>query len=149
MDTDDLRHDDGSARSYEIVDEFWPYDGPHTVATMTSAANGVAQLVRYLNNATQHGVASGPALGRIVGSVTSMVGGLDQLLGQLARAADMLADDPSLYDDQSPREQGGAVARDMAYHLRNSRVRAAELANSLTRASQLGSRLGHRSEGEA
>ena len=148
-DLERLRHDDGRPDPYEIVEEFWPYDGPHRNAD--AAAVLVARLVRYMNNATQpgySGIPNAPTLGRIVGSLAATAYALDQLSDQLAWAADRFADDPTLYDDQRPREQGGVTALDLAAVLREVRTTARLLAVKLDRANALGSRLGHRSEGE-
>lgn len=146
---DRLRHVDGRPDPYEIVEEFWPYDGPHDNADAASVL--VARLVRYMNNATQPGypgVPNAPTLGRIVGNVTATAYALDQLLDQLAQAAERFANDPTLYDDQAPREQGGDTARELDIELRVARHNARTLATALDRANALGSRLGHRSAGE-
>lgn len=144
-DVDDLRTSDGDPDPYDIVEEFWPYDGPHEHVEAASVL--VARLVRYLNNATQPGypgVSSAPGLGRIVGNLSATAYALDQLLDQLAQHAVSFADDPSLYDDQDPSGQGGSVARELDIELRVARHNARTLATALDRANGLGSRLGHR-----
>lgn len=143
-----LRHVDGRPDPYMIVEEFWPYDGPHRNADAASLL--VARLVRYMNNATQpgySGVPNAPTLGRIVGNLSATAYALDQLTDQLAIAADRLADDPTLYDDQRPREQGGVTALDLAASLREARIAVRLLVVKIDRANALGSRLGHRSDG--
>lgn len=149
MNTDDLRDDDGDPDADAIIAEFWPYDGPHTTWKVRRALYAAAELIRYANNATQDGPRNGPTLGASVGSVSALVYRLDQLLGQLANAAERVAADPTLYDDQAPREQGGATAREMAHDLDAARRGLLGLRPTLDRAGHLGSRLGHRSEGEA
>jgi hypothetical protein len=42
----------------QVVDATWHYDGPHDPETVTSAAQALPRLVRYLNNATRPGKAS-------------------------------------------------------------------------------------------
>lgn len=151
MNTDDLRDEDGDPRVDDIVEEFWSYDGPHTPWKIRSALYAATQLIRYANNATQYPdrIANGPLLGVGAGSVNALTYGLDQLLDQLARAAERVAEDPTLYDDRAPREQGGDTARGLAAELDQVRRGLLAVRPALDRAAQLGSRLGHRSEGEA
>lgn len=146
-----LRHDGGSPSPYEIVEEFWPYDGARDPYFTSSAATAVAHLVRYLNNSTQYAAAvpDGPTLGRVVSQLSGVVYGLDQLLAQLATAAERIADDPTLYDHNAPREQGGVTARELASDLIATRYRLRDLREPIDHANQLGGTLGHRSEGES
>lgn len=148
MDIDELRHDDGTPSAYEILEEFWPYDGPHSSHSMASAATAIAGLVRYLNNSTQYGVANAPTLWRIVAQVSTAADRFDQLLEQLERAARTLADDPTLRDagrGEPPR----AVALDLAEQMLTARKANRPLMHALDQASATSSRLGHRSEGGA
>jgi hypothetical protein len=149
-DLDYLRDDEGDPRADDIVQAFWPYDGPHSGWRISQAAFAASRLVRYMNNATQgqRGPGDAPAIGRIVGSVSSIVYGLDQLLDQLASAAAHLADDPTLYDDRNPSGQGGATARELAQVLEIARDRLRSSRGDIDRANILSGRLGHRSAGE-
>lgn len=147
-DTNDLRHDDGSPSSYEIVEHFWAYDGPHSRETMASAATTLAELVRYLNNSTQYGVSEAPTLWRIIAQVSTAVDRFDQLLDQLERAAETLADDATMYD-AARREPPHVVALLLADNLSRARQSMDEPRRALDAAAQVASRLGHRSEGEA
>lgn len=146
-DYDRLRHDDGSPAPYQIVEEFWPYDGPHSRETMASAATMAAELVRYLNNSTQYGVHEAPTLWRIVAQVSTAVDRFDQLLDQLRRAAQALADDPTLYD-AGRGEPADAVAGELASWLNTARRLNRPLMYALDQASSVSSRLGHRSDDE-
>lgn len=142
-----LRRDDGRPDPYEIVEEFWPYDGPHRNADAASVL--VARLVRYMNNATQpgySGIPDAPTLGRIVGNLNATAYALDQLLDQLSHAAGRFAADPSLYDDQAPNAQGGGTALELQAELFGARVPLAALIRKIDRANALGSRLGHRTD---
>jgi hypothetical protein len=149
-DIDRLRHDDGAPSAYEIVEEFWPYGGTRDPFFTSSAATAVAHLVRYLNISTQHADALSdvPALGRVVSGLSATVYRLDQLLGQLATAAERFADDPTLRDEQHPGKQSGATARELALMLRATRDEMRNVRPLIDLADQLGSRLGHQSEGE-
>lgn len=150
-DIDRLRHDDGSPAPYKIVEEFWPDGGPRDPFSTSSAATAVAHLVRYLNISTQHAdaLSNVPALGRVVAGLSATVYRLDQLLGQLATAAERFADDPTLRDDQHPGKQGGATARELGLMLRATRDEMRNVRPVIDHANQLGGRLGHRSEGES
>lgn len=92
--------------AYEVVEQHWPYDGPHSDESVESAATAVGRLVRYLNNATwpyKKVVAGGPTLYRVLSSLNGAVYGLDQLLRQLQETARELAADESMYDDRRDR----------------------------------------------
>jgi hypothetical protein len=90
----------------EVIEATWHYDGPHNADTVTSAAQAVPLLVRYLNNATQPSKASLPyavTAYRIISQIAAATDLLPQVLGQLARFLETQAVDPSLYDDRRDR----------------------------------------------
>lgn len=87
----------------DLIEEHFPYDGPHTPTRVGDAASCVDDLTRYLANATYPNkpvTEWAPAIRRVAGQLSNGVGHLPQVLGQLARALDKLADDPSMFDDR-------------------------------------------------
>jgi hypothetical protein len=136
--------DDGRLEAYEIVERFWPYDGPYSDEHTTAAAVMVGRLGRYLNNATQKrdGLPYAAVAGRVVAELSGAVAGLEQLLGQLARFLDRQADtDPSLYDDRRDRP-GAMTARETATALVAAIDAVSELYAALAEPARLASHLG-------
>lgn len=138
-----LRDADGDPDAYEIVEEFWPYDGPYGTWRTAAAATMIAQTVRYLNNATQKQSAMPHAAtaGQVLSGVSAAVFGLQQLTQQLAAFAERKADDPTLYDDRHDRA-GAVTALDLAAELQELQPVLADLAGRLQRASGIASHLG-------
>jgi hypothetical protein len=102
--------DDERLDPFEIVERFWPYDGPYSDELTSAAAVMIGRLGRYLNNATQKGdgLPYVAAAARVVAQLHGAVAGFEQLLVQLARFLQREADtNPSLYDDR--RDRPGAV----------------------------------------
>ncbi|MGQ0576172.1 MAG: hypothetical protein ACT4RN_18505, partial [Pseudonocardia sp.] len=92
--------------AYELVERYWPYDGPYCAELTTAAALMVERLVRYLNNATFGKPAALPAAstaGYVLASLQAAVFGFDQLCGQLGGVAAELAEDPTLNDHRRDR----------------------------------------------
>lgn len=133
---------DGGPDPYEIVERFWPYDGPYSDEHTTAAAVLIGRLGRYLNNATQKrdGLPYAAVVGRVVENVRGAVAGYEQLLGQLARFLDQEAEhNPSLYDDRGDRP-GAFTARETSAAL----VEAIEAVHVLDAALAEPSRLAYR-----
>ncbi len=106
--------DEELASGQEVVEQHWPYDGPHGFHRTSTAAETMDQLVRYLNNATcidttlPH-AASGHDVIRGVGSA---IHGLDQLLEQLAQFyLRHAATNPDLYGDRRDRTRRSHPSR--------------------------------------
>lgn len=130
-----------------VIEEFFPYDGPHSRDSVADAASGAAALVRYLNNATGPGngrrtLDRAPTVWRVLGGVHSLVAGLDQLLGQLAAAAQRQAGDPTLYDDRRDRP-GSATAGEVAAYLEHGRMWCGRASEAVGSAREVCSHLGH------
>ncbi|HEV2779107.1 MAG TPA: hypothetical protein VGX25_06850 [Actinophytocola sp.] len=136
--------------AYEIVERFWPYDGPHSSDTVTDAATAVGQLVRYMNNATWNPrLLNGPSLYRVLSSLNSAAYGLDQLLEQLAEAARTLAGDSTMYDDRRDRP-ASATALELAEAITAARRAFAGVPRrEVERAAGLACHLGHDSVRDA
>lgn len=131
----------------EVIEDYFPYDGPHSRDSVVGAVYGAAALVRYLNNATGPGdggrtVERGPIVYRVVGGVQDLVEGLDQLLGQLADAVVRLAGDPTLYDDRRDRGAGVTLGQVVA-GLEQARRWGGGMAAALGSARDGSSHLGH------
>lgn len=85
----------------EIVEQYWPYDGPHSPERLGTALAAVAELVRYSNNASQHSKNLGyaPEGYRALGGMSRATGDMPQLFGQLATWAEQLSQDPTVRHD--------------------------------------------------
>lgn len=88
-----------------IVDQYWPYDGPHDDDQTRQGAVAIARLVRYLNNATGPGhrdsaLPYAATANSVVAGLAGMAGLMPQLLEQLAGFLQAQANDPTLYDDR-------------------------------------------------
>lgn len=122
-----IRYDDETRLdAYEIVEQFWPYDGPYSEEHTSAAAMMIGRLGRYLNNATQKrgGLPYAAVAGRVLGELRDAVAGSEQLIVQLARFLDAEAEtNPSLYDDRRDRP-GAATAHQTAVALNDDVVPA-------------------------
>ena len=129
---------------YEVVERYWPYDGPYEAELTNSAALLIERLIRYLNNATTKPSALPYAAvaGSVIGSLHAAVAGMDQLTRQLARFATAQADDPSLYDDRGDRP-GAQAAFELAAALTDAAPAVAELTDRLVRARRISYHLGN------
>ncbi len=132
----------------DFVEEHFPYDGPHNPDQAREAASALADLVRYLNNATGPGndaatLPYAPHAYRLIGSTNAAVGGMDQLFAQLSRSLSRFANDPTLYDDRRGEYVGGHTASEAAYALDMARDSLRKAASDLQRAWGLTSHLGH------
>ena len=140
-----IPHDDDTRLdAYEIVERFWPYDGPYSDERTTAAVLMIGQLGRYLNNATQKrdGLPYAAVVGRVLADLAGAVAGYEQLLGQLARYLDREAErDPSLYDDRRDRP-GARTAREAAVALIEAVDAVRDLNTALTEPSRLTYHLG-------
>lgn len=85
----------------DVVDQHWPFDGPHSAKRTTDALDAVARLVRYLDNATSSpdGLGSAQETYNALGGLSDTAGRLPQLLQQLSAWANELATDTSLGHD--------------------------------------------------
>ena len=129
---------------YEIVEQFWPYDGPYSDEHTSSAALMIGRLGRYLNNATQKrdGLPYVAVVGRVVGELHAAVAGYEQLLGQLSGYLEREADtNPSVYDDRRDRP-GASTAHEVAVYLRAAIADVRKLSALLAAAGQRVSHLG-------
>lgn len=144
-----LRDSDGDPDAYEIVEEFWPYDGPYGTWRTGSAATMIARTVRYLNNATQKQSAMPHAAtaGKVLSGISDAMFGLHQLTEQLAEFAAGHANGNSakLYDDRHDRT-GAATALELAMELEELQPVLTDLASRLQRASGIASHIGERSD---
>jgi hypothetical protein len=125
---------------YRWIEDRFPYDGPHSRDTVIEAALVLSRLVRYLNNATQPGIARhtlewAHTVDQIVGNMAGAAYGQNQLLEQLALSLTQQAsNDPTLYDDRREDAHPGAVtANDAATALMQAVDTADQLGASLDR----------------
>jgi hypothetical protein len=139
----------------EAIADVVPYDGPHDMWTVRAAADGVSQLVRYLNNATgpwnaKHTLEYAATTDSIVGSIKAAAYGLDQLLGQLRDGMVEQANRSDLYDASATRrddtEAAQSVATELAARINDARAAASGLAHALEAAHSMSARLGNRTD---
>lgn len=139
-------HDDDRDRLDELT-AIWPYDGPHSAKTVTDAARGISELVRYINNATS-------TIGRyrymsqtasVAGSLAAAAYGLDQLLHQMNVAIGKHIDAGDLYDDHCPQDPfAGAARADVArQQTEEARAAATILAQRLSELHNTMNAIGH------
>lgn len=127
----------------EIVEMYWPYDGPRDPELTASAAVAIERLTRYLNNTTQYdsGVPYAATVGAIMTAQRAAVQLQDQLLDQCQRRLIAVADDPNLYDwtssDTSPRQ----IALDGATKIQAAQEARARYAAALAEATKETGRL--------
>ena len=121
-----------------------PYDGDTTVA----AAEGSADLARYLNYATQHpgGVPYPATADRILGGLRDAVDRMPQTLAQLAARGRDAAGNPNAYvyrDDRDHDEAAvNAAVDELAGDLAAARQAAVVLASLLSTAQSCANRIG-------
>ena len=132
-----------------VVGQFWPLHGPYSPERTAGAAATAAELVRYLNHATQSGPDGVPAAAtayRTVGGLQAAAGGLAQTLSQLDRHVQLWSEHAALYDDTAGRDdQAAAAARAEAASaaLDDAVLVARSLAHALARVHGELGHLGH------
>jgi hypothetical protein len=132
----------------DVVDTYWPYDGPHDDDHTIQAGRAIGRLVRYLNNATGPGhresaLPYAPTAYHAISGVAHAVGLLPQLLDQLAGFLDEQADDPTLYDDRHGEWAANDTAIAAADWLRDAVRHAHALGSSLSNAGRHAGHLGN------
>lgn len=128
------------------IEEFFPYDGPHSRDRVADAAHGLSGLVRYMNNATQpskpYTLDWAATVDRVLGGVGAAAYGLDQLFDQLSGGLERQASNPTLYDDRRDRP-GADTANHAASALGKARAAAAALADAIEEARSFTHHLGN------
>jgi hypothetical protein len=127
----------------DVIEEYWPYDGPHTHETITTAMSVASGLVRYVNNATQRPPEWAVTIYGVLSGLSGAIHGLDQLLDQAASAMEAQAGDPTLYDDRRGSVVASDTAGNAAGRIEEARAVARELAAALDRARELAVHLGN------
>lgn len=83
-----------------VVEATWGLDGPYTAHALGQAMLALQHLVRYSNHATLNSprvaLADTDDVATVVRRLGDALGGLDQLLDQLAHRCDRIAEDPAL-----------------------------------------------------
>lgn len=130
------------------VDQAFPYDGPHSPTSVVAAAEAVAQLVRYLANATRTVHLPAPDLSATLRDLGVAVSRYDQVIRQLGDGLRFLDEHPEhgeLYSDTDNYTPGELVGRIRA-DLLDGRARAnvEGLRFPLDNAANAASHLGHR-----
>lgn len=131
-----------------IIDEYWPYDGPHTPESVQSAGIAVDRLLRYIANATgpwnaQNTLPYAASAYPVLGGIRDGVHHLPQILEQLKGFIDTQAQDPSLYDDRRDRP-AEETAYELSVELYEARHAAVVLGRRLSSARGIASHLGNK-----
>lgn len=145
-----------------VIEQVWPYDGPHDQHSVATAAASIAALVRYLNNATQphladHTLPYAATISDILNGVRSAAMHLDQLLDQLDSAINQQATTGDVYDADLPDvpAAGRERARALSAQLAEARQSAVQwdsyrliggLTADLDKAAALASGIGNRTD---
>ncbi len=97
-----------------VVEAVWGLDGPYTAHDLGQAMLALQHLVRYSNHATLNSprtvLAETDYVATVVRRLGDALGGLDQLLDQLADRCDRIAEDPTL----KPTDWNGAAEPPLA-----------------------------------
>lgn len=123
-----------------VVEAVWGLDGPYTAHDLGQAMLALQHLVRYSNHATLNSpsvaLAETDDVATVVRRLGDALGGLDQLLDQLAGRCDRIATDPAL----APTDWQGApdpplAATSAVVELRAVAAAAATMRTRMQRAS--------------
>lgn len=133
----------------DIIEKHWPYDGPHTVGSVITAADALVSLTRYLNNATRSPGALESAITTdcVLRSVRIAVGRLDQFARQVAASLRAQAQCGSLFDDRG-YPAGADTAEHAAELLSTARAAVNDLVIALDQALAQTTHLGNYVPGE-
>jgi hypothetical protein len=115
-----------------VIGQHWPLYGPFDHDRSRTAAQLLAEVVRYLHHASANRAAALPyasSVYDVVGSLAGAAASLDQVLGQLSARCAELASDPTLYDHDQRGNHALAVER--AEMAREQLAVAAQAAASL------------------
>lgn len=125
----------------------WPLDGPYDPESTVDAARTIAELVRYLNNATAPW--KGPDclrypfhLRSVVANLRGALYDMEQLCRQLAARTSGFAEDSRLYDDRGG--DPAAMVAEIVGGLRTAAGLLPYVATVLGQADEAANRLGIR-----
>ena len=144
-----LHPDERELSGVDVVDQHWPFDGPHSPTRTASALDAAARLVRYACNATStpDGLGSAPEVYQALGGLTEATDRLPQLLEQTSEWAARLENDDRLGHDQhktdGPRPAWAASNR-AADRLSEASALAEQLYNAISSARSELAHLYHR-----
>jgi len=125
----------------DVVNEHWPYDGPHSPDSVREATVALSALVRYCKNATTHsdGLGYAPQVYTTLGGLTETAERLPQLMSQLFRWAKLTETDATVRHDQhrADADRGAAAgqhaASEAAELLHSASLQVGALADTLSR----------------
>lgn len=126
----------------DVVQQHWPYDGPHSPERLADALDALSALVRYANNATTtpDGLGYAPQVYTALGGFTEAMQRVPQLTGQLSSWAYRTVSDVTVRHDlhrgDSDRgEHAGQQTAGTAYeYLREASIQAEMLGDTLAKA---------------
>src|SRR5699024_379914 len=130
-----------------VVQQYWPYDGPHDYERLLEASAALVSLVRDLTNAPSPGIQDinlpyAPVVDGLLGRVSSAVGGLDQLLDQFSQVLLRKSADDTLYDDRRDRP-GADTAEAAVEQLGAAQTAVRELHQAIRQVGELTTHLEH------
>lgn len=131
----------------ELVEQWFPYDGPHSMETVKESAAAISRLVRYLANATQASNAAqtlryANATNRVISHSSSALFLFGQVFAQLKYDMIHKEIDSTLYDDRRDRP-GAQTAAELADVLQAAQKSVLDAAALLNQAAELASHLGN------
>lgn len=134
----------------DLIEETWPYDGPHNREKTMAAARMIAGLVRYIDNATYqpHAYQYASSVDVMLSNLKAAVGGLEQLLTQAFRFLANQDAAGTLYDNRDPQDPAlaHATVEELRGFLDFGRLHAARMADSLHQAHSATNRLGNHTD---
>jgi hypothetical protein len=128
------------SNGFEEVRRRWPYHGPYDQERTIEAAEAIAELVRYLNNAIEEpdAVPHPNTVSGVLSPIAAATRGLEQLLHQILELLDLTA--ANARDNRRDRPATATISEVVA-ELAGAGVAADVLAERLERAARHASHL--------
>ena len=136
------------------IEDTWPLNGPYSPHLTATAAAAAAELIRYLNHATQssNSVRIPADVYQVIGHLNAALWLLPQALQQLSHRLTVLAARPGAYATPPERAHDLAdadeVAADVAYALTEVGAMVGGLLGTLGHAHSQASRIGINDDGD-
>ncbi|RJQ70577.1 hypothetical protein D5S17_29040 [Pseudonocardiaceae bacterium YIM PH 21723] len=137
--------EDQAPDGYKVVAEHFPLDGPYSEDHTRAAATAIAELVRYLNHATQRTTSDAVPYASVAGSVASNLSatlhGMKQLADQIGRHAEQWATEPGIRHDGG--EDPAVALYEAVAELKKAGKQSVNLGETFNHAASYLHRIGH------
>lgn len=134
------------ANGRELVNNYWPYDGPHNDDKVIEAARAADELTQYISNAVYGGTAKtlpyGSSVARLLGAFSSTLSNMEEVLGHLIVAEQRIGQDPTAYDERRDRPASATTAEAVT-HITAARVHLEQTRDQMRKATSAAYRIGH------